>query len=51
MAELGLKVYRMGFSWSRVMPDNSGISNPEELAFYDRLIDYLLETLCAPLPL
>ena len=25
MAELGLKVYRMGFSWSRIMPDNSGI--------------------------
>lgn len=43
MAELGLKVYRMGFSWSRIMPDNSGIPNPEGLAFYDRLIDYLLE--------
>ena len=24
MAELGLKVYRMGFSWSRIMPDTSG---------------------------
>ena len=43
MAELGLKVYRMGFSWSRIMPDNSGIPNPEGLAFYDRLIYYLLE--------
>ena len=43
MAELGLKVYRMGFSWSRIMPDNSGNPNPEGLAFYDRLIDYLLE--------
>lgn len=43
MAELGLKVYRMGFSWSRIMPDNSGTPNPEGLAFYDKLIDYLLE--------
>ena len=43
MAELGLKVYRMGFAWSRIMPDNSGQPNPEGLAFYDRLIDYLLE--------
>lgn len=42
MAELGLKVYRMGFSWSRIMPDNSGIPS-RGLAFYDRLIDYLLE--------
>ncbi len=43
MAELGLKVYRMGFSWSRIMPDTSGKPNIEGLAFYDRLIDYLLE--------
>ena len=43
MAELGLKVYRMGFSWSRIMPDASGQPNPEGLAFYDQLIDYLLE--------
>ena len=43
MAELGLKVYRMGFAWSRIMPDTSGEPNPEGLAFYDQLIDYLLE--------
>ena len=49
MAELGLKVYRMGFSWSRIMPDASGQSNPEGLAFYDKLIDYLLEKGIEPL--
>lgn len=43
MAELGLKTYRMGFSWSRIMPDESGNPNPEGLAFYDNLINYLLE--------
>lgn len=43
MAEMGLKVYRMGFAWSRIMPDASGEPNPEGLAFYDHLIDYLLE--------
>lgn len=43
MAELGMKVYRMGFAWTRIMPDASGKPNPEGLAFYDQLIDYLLE--------
>lgn len=43
MAELGMKVYRMGFSWSRIMPDASGTPNAAGLAFYDQLIDYLLE--------
>lgn len=49
MAELGLKVYRMGFSWSRIMPDLSGKPNPEGLKFYDDLIDYLLEKGIEPL--
>ena len=49
MAELGIKVYRMGFAWSRIMPDASGDPNPEGLAFYDQLIDYLLERGIEPL--
>ena len=48
MAELGLKTYRMGFSWSRIMPDETLIPNEEGLAFYDRLIDYLLEKNIVP---
>ena len=43
MAELGLKTYRMSFSWCRIMPDATCEPNPEGLAFYDGLIDYLLE--------
>ena len=33
MAELGLKTYRMGFSWSRIMPDESLVPNEKGLAF------------------
>lgn len=43
MAELGLKTYRMSFSWCRIMSDATCEPNPEALAFYDGLIDYLLE--------
>ena len=43
MEELGLKTYRMGFSWSRIMPDETLVPNEKGLAFYDQLIDYLLE--------
>jgi len=43
MAELGMKVYRMGFSWTRIMPEGDGEPNAEGLAFYDQLIDALLE--------
>lgn len=49
MAELGMKVYRMGFAWSRIMPDDSGVPNAEGLAFYDHLIDALLEKGIEPL--
>lgn len=43
MSELGLKTYRMGFSWSRIMPDESLVPNEKGLKFYDDLINYLLE--------
>ncbi len=43
MAELGLKAYRMSFSWSRIMPDETLKVNEEGLAFYDDLINALLE--------
>ena len=37
MAELGLKTYRMSFSWSRIMPAETLTPNKEGLAFYDHL--------------
>ncbi|MDO4415708.1 MAG: glycoside hydrolase family 1 protein [Erysipelotrichaceae bacterium] len=49
MAELGLNTYRMGFSWSRIMPDETLTPNPKGLSFYDQLIDYLLEKNIEPL--
>lgn len=43
MKELGLGAYRFSVSWPRVQPDGKGRPNEAGLAFYDRLIDGLLE--------
>jgi 6-phospho-beta-glucosidase len=42
MAECGFSSYRFSIAWSRIIPDGSGASNPEGIAFYHRLIDELL---------
>jgi beta-glucosidase len=43
MAELGLGAYRFSISWPRVLPEGRGRPNEAGLAFYDRLVDALLE--------
>lgn len=43
MKELGVKGYRFSLSWSRMIPDGVGQPNEAGLAFYDALIDALLE--------
>jgi len=43
MAEIGLKAYRFSISWPRVLPEGTGKINAKGLAFYDRLVDSLLE--------
>lgn len=43
MKELGVDSYRFSISWSRVFPEGTGASNPRGIAFYDRLIDGLVE--------
>ena len=43
MAELGLNAYRFSIAWPRVQPDGTGPGNPRGIAFYDRLVDGLLE--------
>jgi beta-glucosidase len=48
MKELGLKAYRLSISWSRVLPEGVGKPNEQGLAFYDRLIDGLLEAGITP---
>jgi len=49
MKELGLTAYRFSISWSRVLPEGTGAVNPRGLAFYDRLVDQLLESGIQPL--
>lgn len=43
MQGLGLHAYRLSISWPRVMPEGAGAINPAGLAFYDALIDGLLD--------
>ncbi len=49
MADLGLNAYRFSLSWSRLLPEGTGTVNPAGVAFYDQLIDALLEAGIAPL--
>jgi beta-glucosidase len=49
MAERGLNAYRFSISWSRLLPDGTGAVNANGVAFYDRLIDALLEHGITPL--
>lgn len=49
MKELGLDAYRFSIAWPRIVPSGSGALNPEGLAFYDRLVDGLLEAGIKPM--
>ncbi|RUW45564.1 MULTISPECIES: GH1 family beta-glucosidase [unclassified Mesorhizobium] len=40
---LGLGAYRFSFAWTRLLPEGRGEVNAKGIAFYDRLIDDLLE--------
>ena len=40
---LGLGAYRFSFAWTRLLPEGRGEANAKGIAFYDRLIDDLLE--------
>lgn len=48
MKGLGLDCYRFSFSWPRVQPLGQGAWNEAGFAFYDRLIDALLEASIQP---
>jgi len=43
MADLGLDAYRFSIAWPRIQPAGHGAANPAGIAFYDRLVDELLE--------
>ncbi len=49
MTRLGADGYRFSIAWPRVQPDGSGPVNERGLAFYDRLLDGLLEAGIAPM--
>jgi beta-glucosidase len=49
MRTLGIKAYRFSIAWSRVMPDGRGPGNPKGIAFYERLVDALLENGIQPM--
>jgi beta-glucosidase len=49
MKDLGLKSYRFSISWSRVLPTGEGKINAAGLAFYDHLVDALLENGIEPI--
>jgi beta-glucosidase len=48
MEKLGLTAYRFSIGWSRVLPSGRRQVNHAGLAFYDRLVDRLLERKIAP---
>jgi len=48
MGDLAIDSYRLSVAWPRVQPQGRGAANPAGLAFYDRLVDSLLEQGIAP---
>jgi beta-glucosidase len=49
MKELGLKSYRFSFAWPRMFPQGDSVREERGFAFYDRLINALLEAGIEPL--
>lgn len=50
LAEAGIHDYRFSIAWPRVVPAGTGAVNDKGLAFYDRLVDGLLERGIRPVP-
>jgi beta-glucosidase len=48
MEDLGVDSYRLSVAWPRIQPDGRGAANLTGLAFYDRLVDSLLDREIAP---
>ena len=43
MKELGLKAYRFSVDWARILPEGIGKVNEKGLAYYDNLVNCLIE--------
>ena len=48
MKELGLQIYRFSIAWTRIIPDGDGEINEKGIAFYNDVIDTLLENHIQP---
>jgi len=48
MGNLGVDSYRFSVAWPRIQPEGRGAANPAGLAFYDRLVESLLQQGIAP---
>jgi beta-glucosidase len=49
LSRLGVSAYRFSVSWPRVLPAGVGAANEAGLAFYDRLVDGLMERQIRPM--
>lgn len=49
LKRLGVGGYRFSIAWPRIQPTGRGPANPAGLAFYDRLVDELLEAGIRPM--
>jgi len=49
MKDLGIDVYRFSISWPRIYPSGTGKFNEKGLAFYQRLVDKLIENGIEPM--
>ena len=43
MAKTGQNVYRLSLAWPRIIPDGVGEVNPKGIAFYNKVIDKMVE--------
>ncbi len=41
--DLGLTIFRFSVSWSRILPNGTGIINEKGIEFYNKVIDYCLK--------
>lgn len=46
----GVKAFRFSFSWPRVQPETPGTPNAKAMAYYDHLVDSMLEHGIEPIP-
>ena len=50
LKRLGVDRYRFSISWVRVQPTGAGAANAEGIAYYDRVVDELLDAGVTPFP-